>query len=1017
MDFGLLGPLTVSDGARPVAVSAPRQRVLLATLLLSAGRVVSVDTLAEVLWDGEPPAGARGAMHSAIQRLRSALGPAGAGLIGTRPPGYVLQLGDSGFDVREFEVLAARGRAAAQAGAWAQAAGLLREALGLWRGEALADVPSQLLRQREAPPLEDLRLQVLGARIDADLALGRHGEVVAELRQLVAAHPLWEHFHAQLMLGLYRSGRQGDALAAYQDVRRVLAGELGVDPGPELRLLQQQILAADPALVLTGNGSAAPGPPTPGLPASGVAGSATPGAAGPATPGGVGSAIPGVPGRPATGAPSLPATGAPGTAGSADGPGPTGPAAQPGLDGATAMRAPVPRQLPVATRHFAGRAGALAALAGLAAEAGGADGASRAMVISVIEGTAGIGKTALAVHFAHQVAGDFPDGQLYVNLRGFDPAGPPMTPGEAIRIFLDALGVRAAQLPASLEAQAGLYRSLLAGRRMLVLLDNARDAGQVRPLLPASPGGLVLVTSRSQLTSLAAAEGAMPLALDLLTGDEARELLAARLGGDRLASEPAAAQELIGLCARLPLALAIAAARAATQPALPLAALAAELRDADGRLDALDVGDAAASVRAVFSWSYQQLDAAAARMFRLLGLHPGPGIGAPAAASLAGLPLRQARAVLAELTRAHLLAEPAPGRFAFHDLLRAYAAERAQADEGGAERHAAIHRMLDHYLHTACPAALLIHPTSRTITPPPLQPGVEPQRLADIVQAQAWFEVERQVLMGAATQALEAGFDTHAWQIAWALGRFLDLLGHWDDWLAAEQIVLTATERLGDRGAQAFAHWQFGYARARLGDHGDARAHLEQALSMYTELGDRAGAADAHTALGVTLEEQGLDADALGHTRKALELFTAAGDRAGQALALNGIGWLYIKLGYYRQALTSCGQALELFQELGYPRLEADIWDSLGYAHHHLGDLAESAACYQRALGLYREIGDRYAQAETLGHIGDTRHAAGRPDEARAAWEEALAILDDLHHPDAGQVRAKLAGPGAAPGS
>jgi DNA-binding SARP family transcriptional activator len=947
VDFGLLGPLTVSDGARPVAVSAPRQRVLLATLLLSAGRVVSVDTLAEVLWDGEPPAGARGAMHSAIQRLRSALGPAGAGLIGTRPPGYVLQLGDSGFDVREFEVLAARGRAAAQAGAWAQAAGLLRGALGLWRGEALADVPSQLLRQREAPPLEDLRLQVLGARIDADLALGRHGEVVAELRQLVAAHPLWEHFHAQLMLGLYRSGRQGDALAAYQDARRVLASELGVDPGPELRLLQQQILAA----------------------------------------------------------------------GSADGPGPAGPGAQPGPDGATAMRAPVPRQLPVAARHFAGRAGALAALAGVAAEAGGADGASRAMVISVIEGTAGIGKTALAVHFAHQVAGDFPDGQLYVNLRGFDPAGPPMTPGEAIRIFLDALGVRAAQLPASLEAQSGLYRSLLAGRRMLVLLDNARDAGQVRPLLPASPGCLVLVTSRSQLTGLAAAEGAMPLALDLLTGDEAHELLAARLGGDRLAAEPVAAQELIGLCARLPLALAIAAARAAAQPALPLGGLAGELRDAGGRLDALDAGDAAASVRAVFSWSYQQLDAAAARMFRLLGLHPGPGIGAPAAASLAGLPPRQARAVLAELTRAHLLAEQAPGRFAFHDLLRAYAAERAQADEDDADRHAAIHRMLDHYLHTAHPAALLIHPTSRKITPPPLQPGVEPQCLADIGQAQAWFEAERQALMGAATQALEAAFYTHAWQIAWALGRFLDLLGHWDDWIAAEQIALAATERLGDRAAQAFAHWQFGYARARLGDHGDAHAHLEQALSIYTELGDRAGAADAHTALGVTLEEQGRDADALGHTRQALELFAAAGDRAGQALALNGIGWLHIKLGDYRQALTSCGQALELFQELGYPRLEADIWDSLGYAHHHLGDHAESAACYQRALALYREIGDRYARAVTLDHFGDTCHAAGRPDEARAAWEEALAILDDLRHPDAGQVRAKLASLGAAPGS
>jgi DNA-binding SARP family transcriptional activator/tetratricopeptide (TPR) repeat protein len=998
VDFGLLGPLTVSDGARPVAVSAPRQRVLLAALLLSAGRVVSVDTLAEVLWDGEPPAGARGAMHSAIQRLRSALGPAGPGLIGTRPPGYVLQLGDGGFDVREFGVLAAQGRAAAQAGAWAQAAGLLREALGLWRGEALADVRSQLLRQREVPPLEDLRLQVLGARIDADLALGRHGEVVSELRQLVAAHPLWEHFHAQLMLGLYRSGRQGDALAAYQDVRRVLAGELGVDPGPELRLLQQQILAADPGLVLTGNGAAAPGPldpsatDTPAPAAAGAAGEAgraasgPPGAAGRGTPDGTAPGTPGSVGRPADEA------------------------------GTEAARSPVvPRQLPVAARHFAGRAGALTMLAGLAAEAGGADGASRAMVISVIEGTAGVGKTALAVHFAHQVAGDFPDGQLYVNLRGFDPAGPPMTPGEAIRIFLDALGVRAAQLPSSLEAQAGLYRSLLAGRRMLVLLDNARDAGQVRPLLPASPGCLVLVTSRSQLTGLAAAEGAMPLALDLLTAGEAQELLAARLGGDRLAADPAAVQELIGLCARLPLALAIAAARAATQPALPVAGLAAELRDAGGRLDALDVGDAAASVRAVFSWSYQQLDAAAARMFRLLGLHPGPGIGAPAAASLAGLPPRQARAALAALTRAHLLAEQAPGRFTFHDLLRAYAAERAQADEGDAGRHAAVRRMLDHYLHTACPAALLIHPTSRTVSPPPPQPDVAPQRLADIGQAQAWFEAERQVLMGVATQALEAGFYTHAWQIAWALGRFLDLLGHWDDWVAAERIALTATERLGDRAAQAFAHWQFGYARARLGDPEDAHAHLEQALSTYTELGDRAGTANVHISLGVTLEQQGRDADALGHTRQALELFTAEGDRAGEALALNGIGWLHIKLGDYRQALASCGQALELFQELGYPRLEADIWDSLGYARHHLGDHAASAACYQRALGLYREIGDRWAQAETLGHIGDTRYAAGQPDEARVAWEEALAILDHLRHPDAGQIRAKLDGLGADP--
>jgi DNA-binding SARP family transcriptional activator len=344
VDFGLLGPLLVRDGARQVVVSAPRQRVLLAVLLLNTGRVVSVDTL----WDGRPPTGARGALHSGVQRLRSTLGPAGAALIVTRPPGYAIEVGEGHFDVRQFGVLAARGRAAAETGAWAEAAALLREALGLWRGEALADVPSQLLRDREVPHLEDQRLQVLGARIAADLQLGRHGEVVAELRQLVVAYPLREHFHAQLMLGLYRSGRQGDALAAYQDVRRLLSAELGVDPGPELQLLHQRMLAADPGLLLAGESQQpSPTPVTPGPPDTG-------------------------------------ATDAPGSAGPA---GPPGEGAEP--------EPVVPRQLPVAARHFAGRGNALKVLAGLAASAGEAGGASRAVVISAIEGTAGIGKTTL----------------------------------------------------------------------------------------------------------------------------------------------------------------------------------------------------------------------------------------------------------------------------------------------------------------------------------------------------------------------------------------------------------------------------------------------------------------------------------------------------------------------------------------------------------------------------------------------------------------------------------------------
>ena len=471
VDFGLLGPLVVRDGPREVPVSAPRQRVLLAGLLLSAGRVVSLDALAGMLWEGEPPAGARGALHSAVQRLRSALGPAGAELIETRAPGYLISIADDELDIRQFGVLTTRGHAAAEAGDWVRAASLLREALGLWRGDPLADVPSPLLRDREVASLEDQRRQALAARIDADLHLGRHSEVVAELRQLVAAHPLQEQFHAQLMLSLYRSGRQADALAAYQDARRIVTGELGLEPSPGLRLLHQRILAADAELQPGADGGL-PGtlPGTPGSPQGFAAGGTRP-------------AAPGT----AAASTAAPGTAAPGTAAA-------GPAA-PGPHDPVTGRHVVPRQLPPATRLFAGRDGALRALAGLAAEAAGT---SQATVIAVIDGPAGIGKTTLAVHFAQQAAGRFPDGQLYLNLRGFDPAGPPMTPGEAIRLFLDALDVPAAKIPASHDAQTALYRSLLAGQRVLVLLDNARDADQVRPLLPASPGCLVIVTSRSR---------------------------------------------------------------------------------------------------------------------------------------------------------------------------------------------------------------------------------------------------------------------------------------------------------------------------------------------------------------------------------------------------------------------------------------------------------------------------------------------------------------------------------------
>ena len=676
--------------------------------------------------------------------------------------------------------------------------------------------------------------------------------------------------------------------------------------------------------------------------------------------------------------------------------------------GQLAGRAVVPRQLPAPVRHFTGRRAELRLLTGLLDRAGAAPGP---VLITAIDGMAGVGKTALAVHWAHQVADRFPDGQLYVNLRGFHPSGEPMSSAVAIRGLLDALQVPAEQIPAGPDAQAGLYRSLLSGRRMLVVLDNARDAGQVRPLLPGSSGCLAVVTSRSQLAGLAAAEGARQLTLDLLTEAEARELLARRLGVARLDVEPGAAAELIGLCARLPLALVIASAR----PCFSLSALVAELRDARGRLDVLDTRDPAACVRAAFSWSYQELTNPAAAMFRLLGLHPGPDISARAAASLTGTSPSQARQQLGELIYANLITEHSPGRYAMHDLFRAYAIEQATATDDDQARAAAVGRALDHYLHTAHAAAVLMQPHRNPPTLGPAQPGVTPERLADHRQALAWFESEHHVLLAAAALAADTGLDVQAWQLPWAMASYLDWRGHWREWIAVQRTALAAATHLGDTTAQAAAHRGVAAASARLGDHNQARAHLTECLSLYRQLGDRAGEARVHQDLVWGDEEQGRHADALGHAEQALALFRALADRAGQANTLNSVGWCHAMLGNHQQARTFCQQALGLFCELGNRYGEAHTWASLGYVEHQLGQLTEADDCYHHALSMFLDLGDRFYQAAILRHLGDTHHAARDQDKAQDAWRRALAILDDLQHPDADQVRAKLGHPAATP--
>lgn len=659
------------------------------------------------------------------------------------------------------------------------------------------------------------------------------------------------------------------------------------------------------------------------------------------------------------------------------------------VETAPPVAAPVPAQLPPDVPGLAGREDYLAEL----------DKASAAVVIS---GAAGVGKTALAVHWAHRVGDDrFPDGQLYVNLRGFDPTGRMVSPAEAVRGFLDALGVPIDHIPAGLDAQTARYRSLLSGKRILILLDNARDADQVRPLLPATPTAMTIVTSRNQLTSLLAVEGVHPLTLDVLSPSAARRLLDQRVGAERIAAEPAAVEAIISACARLPLALCIAAARA-RQSGFPLATLAAEVGTAGQALDALDAGDLVSDVRAVFSWSLAAVTPPAARLFRLLGLHPGPDIAAQAAASLAGLPVPATRRLLTELTRTNLLTEPMPGRYTCHDLLREYAADLAATVDTDDERRTADRRLLDHYLHSAYAAERLFHPHRDPIQVPlrPPAPGTRPEALADPVRAADWLSTERTVLLGAVRHAVGAGFDTHAWQLAWAINTFLFRRGHWRDMATTWEHALAAGERLGDLRARGEAHRDLGHAVTMLGRDAEAYAHLHRALDMFTQADDLVGQARTQHNLAYLYERRDELGPALRHAQQALALHRADGRLRGQAVALNGVGWTYARLGDYPQALTHCREALTLYRRIGNQYGQAAAWDSVGYAHHHLGDHTRAAECYQQAVALAHEIGDRSTEADALAHLGDTSRAAGDPAAARAAWTRALAILAHLDHPD-----------------
>ncbi|MEJ2852371.1 MULTISPECIES: AfsR/SARP family transcriptional regulator [unclassified Saccharothrix] len=632
-------------------------------------------------------------------------------------------------------------------------------------------------------------------------------------------------------------------------------------------------------------------------------------------------------------------------------------AADPALDARTVV---VPRQLPAPPPRFTGRAGELAALTEALDERG-------TVVISAIAGTGGIGKTWLALHWAHRHADRFPDGQLFVDLQGFSPTAP-LDPGAALRGLLTALGVEPRDVPADLAAQSGLYRSVLADKRVLVVLDNARDAAQVVPLLPGSPGCAVLITSRNRLTEVVARHGARPLALDVLGAAESREVLVSVLG------EREDVDDLAARCHGFPLALGLVAGRAAANPWLPLGALAASLRDDPG---ALDDDNPAASLPAVLSWSVEALSTEQARAFTLLGLAPGADFGLHAAASLTGLPVPAARAVLRALEDAHLVRQHAPGRWSMHDLVKLYAA-RDVTDR------AALTRVVDHYLHTAFAADRLLDPHRV-----PIELGEctgVPLELPDEAAALSWFEAEHANLP--AVQRVAA--DEAVWRLAWSMDNFLVRRGHLVDSVLVWRAGVAAADRLGDPVARTLAYRRLGTAAGEAGLHKEALARLHSALELVTRTGDRQAEAHIRNNLAGAYERQGRPADALEHVGEALRLYRELELPIWEAYALNALGWLQAKLGSYEPARASCLAALELARRQSYLNVQANILDSLGFIDHQTGRYEEALARFEEALALCSSLGETYSAANTLDRMGETYRVTGEVARARGCWERAL---------------------------
>ncbi|MES4906975.1 MULTISPECIES: BTAD domain-containing putative transcriptional regulator [unclassified Streptomyces] len=984
MDFRVLGPVEARSQDRHVDLGHAKQRCVIAVLLVEANRVVPVGQLIDRVWGEEPPASVRSVLYGYVARLRAALraldgdadgdadaGAAGAGQGGARlarrSGGYVLEVSAESVDLHRFRGLVAEAAAAEEDPA--RAARLLRGALGLWRGEALSGLSGDWAWNMR----ERLGSEHIAARLalgDAELRLGRHGELLPELRDLAAAHPLDERVVRQLVVTLYRCERQAEALEVYTRTRERLADELGVDPGPELQALYQRILVGD-----------------------------------------LDVRVPAPPASPAQ-------------------PGPrhdNGPQGHSGPQNHSGPRL-VPAELPRAVPGFTGRAEAVARLHALVPP-GGAAPDTGTVVISAIGGAAGVGKTALAVHWAHQVRDRFPDGQLYVDLRGFDGNREPLRPRDALGQLLRGLGLTPQEIPADEDEMIRRYRSLLVDRRMLILLDDAVSAEQVRPLLPGGPSCLTVVTSRNRLGGLVAREGAHPLMLDVLAPEEAHALLVAVLGEPRVAAEPDAVAELARLCGYLPLALRVAAAQLACEPGRRVADLAAELAEGS-RLAVLELeDDERSAVRAAFDLSYRAQGPRGRLLFRRLGLVPGLEFDAGAAAALLDDTEERAARLLATLAGAHLIESRGEGRYGFHDLLREYAWERLESDDPAlgdpaGEPTAARDRLYAWYLLAADAAGRILYPQIPRLPREmaeaaegapghcgdreggpyvPFAAGFEslrvphvraPVRLADEIEAIVWLEAERANLLAVIERTARQGPRAVSWHLTDALLGYFWLCLPRGTWQVTAQSALDAAVAEGDRRGEAAVYYNIGFALWDLGVLGQSALHHQRAIELHRAIGWPPGEAAALGGLAYVEWEQARLDDALGHFDAALAILRELGQSDAEALALIGVGLVHRDMGRLPEAVSDLETALHIRRKAGV-RYEANHLDNLGIAYWEAGRLREGLEVLTEAVAINEAVGYRNGHAVALQITGRIQLECGRHEEGLDHGERALRLAVD----------------------